>query len=428
MSFLFLILACRNYGKGYIDVVQDEGMNEDSAALLEPEESPEPTVEPESEPTSTPTSEPTVEPESNEPDTEPTSEPESEPTSEPESNEPTLTTWSENAVSDGNGSLKVTIDLPANAVSLMITSESEAHIFVDRFEDANGVPVYNWADWNNSSELLTMAMYPDPVNVFNWPIRATDTELSAGTWELSLVTLSLVGSDYYYAGNTPVDLRIQYKTDPDLTEATVTARIVYANGVENNTEVVSAVSQAIGYWSDVWDAANITLIHDIQNENIDATLPFIGDSAIAQLSANTSEDEILIIIGETVANEENLLGISGGIPGSLVDTNNSVMMVSWLNNAGPDGVFDAMETEMLGVTMVHEIGHYMGLFHPVEIDLNYWDALDDTAYCTTLQQCENLLGTNLMYPYPVYQSNGMLGIKEITGEQQSILHRYTGSL
>jgi hypothetical protein len=310
----------------------------------------------------------------------------------------------------------------------MITSESEAYVFAEKFESPSAAIVYNWSDWSNSSELLTMAMYPDQVNVLNWPIRSIDTELSPGTWKLSLITLSLVGSDFYYAGNTPVDLRIQYKIDQNLSEATVTARIVYADGVENNTEVVSAVSQAISYWSDVWSAANITLIHDIQSENIDATLPFPGDPIISQLSANTTEEEILIVIGETISNEDGLLGISGGIPGSLVDTNQSIMMVSWLNNAGPDGVFDNLEIEMLGVTMVHEIGHYMGLFHPVEIELNYWDALNDTAHCTTLPECENLLGTNLMFPYPVFLSNGLFGIKEITSDQQGVLHRYTGSL
>jgi len=421
MSFLFFLFACRNYGKGYIDTIQDENGIGDTAMLAEPESLPtsEPTAEPDSEPESQPTAEP---------DSEPSSEPSSSPTSEPESTDPTLYSWSEEGVSDGNGSLEIEIEIPANATSVMITSETDDYVFVDRFESPNGTAVYSWNDWGNSSEMLTLAMYPDHVNVLNWPVRSIDTELSAGTWKLSLVTLRVMGSDFYYAGNTPVDLRIQYKTDTNLSQATVKARIVYADGVQNNTEVVSAVAQAISYWEDVWSAANITLIHSIQNENVDATLPFPGDPIVSQLSANTAEDEILIVIGETVENEENLLGISGGIPGSLVDTNKSVMMVSWLNNAGPDGVFDALEIEMLGVTMVHEIGHYMGLFHPVEIELTNWDALNDTAYCTALPQCENLLGTNLMFPYPVFQSNGSLGIKDITIDQQAVLHRYTGSL
>lgn len=437
MSFIFFFLACRSYGKGYIDVVQESDLPEDSAIPVEPTSEPEssptseptsePTSQPDSEPESTPTSEPTSEPESS-PTSEPTSEPESSPTSEPEPSGDMLNTWSESKTSDPNGFLEVEIDIPADATSILITSESQEYIFVDRFMDPTGSEVFNWSEWGNSSEFLTMAIYPDQVNVFNWPIRDSDPGLSAGTWTLHLYTLQVIGDQYYYAGNVPVDLRIQYKTDTDLTQATVTARIVYADGVQNNSEVVSAVSQAVSYWSDVWSAANITLIHDTQNNSIDATLPFPGDPSITQVATTIGDDELLVIIGETIADEDGILGIAGGIPGSLVDTQNSVMMVSWLNNAGPDGEFDGYELEMFGLTMAHEIGHYMGLFHPVEIELNGWDALDDTAYCTEENQCENQLGTNLMFPYPVFQSNGMLGIKELSPDQQGVLHRYTGAL
>ena len=64
------------------------------------------------------------------------------------------------------------------------------------------------------------------------------------------------------------------------------------------------------------------------------------------------------------------------------------MVVSWLEGAGYDGQFNAEEIQMLGETMAHEIGHYMGLYHPVEASYNYWDALEDTEECGTWNACE----------------------------------------
>ena len=50
---------------------------------------------------------------------------------------------------------------------------------------------------------------------------------------------------------------------------------------------------------------------------------------------------------------------------------------------------------MFGETMAHEIGHYMGLYHPVEASYNYWDALEDTVECGTWNACETQLGQQL---------------------------------
>ena len=48
MSFFVLLFACRNYGKGYIDTLQDENVIGDTAVLAEPES--QPASEPEATP------------------------------------------------------------------------------------------------------------------------------------------------------------------------------------------------------------------------------------------------------------------------------------------------------------------------------------------------------------------------------------------
>ena len=46
----------------------------------------------------------------------------------------------------------------------------------------------------------------------------------------------------------------------------------------------------------------------------------------------------------------------------------------------------------------HEVGHYLGLFHPVEDDFSTWDALG-TVEC--LIKPLNKCFKNFMFPYPV---------------------------
>ena len=75
---------------------------------------------------------------------------------------------------------------------------------------------------------------------------------------------------------------------------------------------------------------------------------------------------------------EGVAGESGGIPGSLRATPHSAVIVAWLELAGISGSLDDSEVQMLGETIAHEAGHYLGLVHPVQfdedLDIVAWDA------------------------------------------------------
>ena len=52
--------------------------------------------------------------------------------------------------------------------------------------------------------------------------------------------------------------------------------------------------------------------------------------------------------------------------------------------------------------MAHEVAHYLGLMHPVQIDGTTpiaFDAIPDTLTCGDYYDCEDDLGQNLMYPF-----------------------------
>ena len=82
----------------------------------------------------------------------------------------------------------------------------------------------------------------------------------------------------------------------------------------------------------------------------------------------------------------------------------------------------------MGETMAHEVGHYTGLYHPVESNYRAWDALDDTPECTRRRDCEDALGDNLMFPYSICDATSCLVTDQLSADQEGVLQRYVAAL
>ncbi len=119
---------------------------------------------------------------------------------------------------------------------------------------------------------------------------------------------------------------------------------------------------------------------------------------------------------------------AAGIPGTVRATPVTYVVLSWLVHAGPNALFDDDEIRLMGETMAHEVGHYTGLYHPVESNFGFWDSLDDTSECTRANDCEDDLGTNLMFPYSICDANSCLATDQLTDGQVGIAQRYIGNL
>ena len=95
--------------------------------------------------------------------------------------------------------------------------------------------------------------------------------------------------------------------------------------------------------------------------------------------------------------------------------------------SGPyGGRFDDDEVVLLGDTLAHEAGHYLGLTHPVEDGFAQWDALADTEECSDQFECEDALADNNMYPYPICSRSACAPQDVLTDDQAAVLSRYTG--
>ena len=336
-----------------------------------------------------------------------------------------LTTWTD-AVTASDGIAAVDVEVCGEG-AILLTAEGSRYLDIELVEDPYGDTVLDTLDWYNEDTWLTSAVYPFARDVvFNWPIRDVDPDLEDGIYTIYVGAYTATG----YPQDDDLDLTVQVKLDDDMTEGTISARIVYAEGVDDDEDVVEAVEAAVDRWKEIWAAYGLSLVESYESSDLDPDLEFPeeGNEAIEEASSGADGTEVTVIVGESIDGSLDYYGVAGNIPGTLISTSRSGIVVSWLANSGGDGRFDDEDLRLFGETLAHEVGHYLGLFHPVEIGADEWDALEDTPQCTSDSGCEDKLGENLMFPYPVCSWTECIPQDELTDGQTGVTQRYTGTL
>jgi hypothetical protein len=334
----------------------------------------------------------------------------------------------EGCVETSSGAARVNIDINNRESAFLLTAKGEHLVAVDEILDEDGERVFYWEDWYTLNTYLTSAIWPNTSEmVLNWPIRGEEAHLSKGIWT---VILSAVNGSGQYQSGSEICYTVQSKEDDDLEWGEVNVRLVYAEGVGEMELVTEAMDAAIERWNDIWAPMGLIPVVRIENGDFSKHLPYAGDGSesIYDLTLESYEDEITMMVGETIAGGTSFLGVAGGIPGTLTANTRSAVVMSWLAGAGSDGVFSDIEISILGETMAHEVGHFMGLFHPVEQTWSSWDACDDTPNCSSASTCESQLGDNLMFPAPICDFSTCIDQDQLSDIQTEILHRYTGAL
>ncbi len=336
-----------------------------------------------------------------------------------------LSTVQTTVTSDSSGVATLFLEVPDGAEGFLVTGQGNGLLAVEVVRDPFGNEVLHWQDWDDSPRTLTESLNPSASDtVLQWPIRPEDGALSAGTWEVEIATVDTAGE---YQGGQIIDTTVQLKTDDDLFTGTMNVEIIFSAGTSD--DAFQGTQDAVERWREVWAPYGLGLnVQYFDGEfGTELMAPGDGDGDLyLGLTAAGTNDNITVVVCETVTGLE-VLGVAGSLPGTLVSSERAVMLVSWLNNAGPDGTFDTEDIRLYGETMAHEVGHYMGLFHPVEDGFDEWDALDDTVECSSVGGCDSELGTNLMYPYPVCGTE-CVAQDDMSDDQVGLSQRYTGTL
>ncbi|MFT5682809.1 MAG: hypothetical protein ACI8RZ_003733, partial [Myxococcota bacterium] len=269
-------------------------------------------------------------------------------------------------VESSNGGLAIVeVEVSSGEEAMMVTASSSQQVAVEEIIAPDGSSAMYWEDWYDNYS-LTSAIYVEGTDtVVNWPVRSEDGGLDAGTWEVHIGVVD--GSGYYVSGEE-LDVVAQTRTDSDLSSGTISVEIIYAQGVGDDPDVVAATEQAAARWEDIWADAGLKATISWYESDLDPALTDLsegGSTVIGDLSAEGTDADVMVLIGESIGSFDNVYGISGGIPGPLTESDRAAVVISWVTNAGGDGAFSDEDIRLYGETLAHEVGHYTGLFHPV---------------------------------------------------------------
>ena len=339
-------------------------------------------------------------------------------------------------ISSTGGTARLTFELPAGTRSFLLSARSAdgGYVYVSELSDPSGDDPADVGDWLYGQTFLTSGVLPlHDETAFNWPVRDVDQELEAGSWTVGLSVLSSSGQPQE---GVQIEVAVHANRDARLTSGCLSARVVLAPEVAADEALVAAVEQAVLAWQDIYAGVGVEIEPVVETAtSLDDTLehPSSGSEDYLDLKSTGAEEELVLVVGESVGGASNgLLGEAGGIPGPLAPATRGVVAVGWLLHAGADGALDDTDIQGLGETMAHEMGHYVGLFHPVELDgygnpSGYSDALDDTPSCGSSGDCLGQLGTNLMYPYRTCADASCERQDDVTAQQGAVMQRYTGT-
>jgi len=237
----------------------------------------------------------------------------------------------------------------------------------------------------------------------------------AGTWTFKAYT------------NDRVNLALRTGSTPSA--ATITIQ-PYITGT---TWSAGDISAALNVMSSIYSANGITLtindtitISDTQYASVSET--FTNSTTSALVSQGVTESVNLFFIEDY--SYSGSLGNAAGIPGSMGIAN------SWngvLNSLSAHASGTTLDSQLLGETAAHEMGHQLGLFHTTESGGTVFDILTDTAECLnkdfdrngkmSAEECEGYGGENLMFWTAWNTSSRSAGKKQetLSSHQQHVL-------
>lgn len=270
------------------------------------------------------------------------------------------------------------------------------------------------------------------INSVTLPSRPQDPAVSSTRVYTARVYVS-DSSGFSPRSGQNVTMTVLGSQDGNLANGTLNVNIFYVGSVGQSSESKAAVNAATAEFTRIYrDEANVTV--SIREFDISGgeTIPdpVDGSSIYSTASSQVSQPSVSVLIaGDLTGFEGEVYGIAGGIPGPPKSSIHSGVAVSILTSAGPNGTFSETELRVLGETLAHEVGHYVGLFHPADFNGNFVsaeDPLSDTPSCNSRPDCQgvNALISNLMYATPVEDEGTLIPQNQLTSQQSGVLNRY----
>lgn len=212
-------------------------------------------------------------------------------------------------------------------------------------------------------------------------------------------------------GPFPFDGSVIAKNDSNLSSGRLLLNVYLVGDFAQNN--FTAINTALNVMAGIYTQRGITVTTQVFNvPSGSGAIPDPAQGDTFYLNNLSGDFAVHVFMGERIDAADNnglLLGRSGGAPGAQVPTIKSIVGIDLGNHAGANGIFNGNEPTILGGTVAHEVGHFLGLFHPVEISVigatladttfTLGDTLTDTQSCSLGSQCiANGAVNNLMFP------------------------------
>ncbi|MEZ4317352.1 MAG: hypothetical protein R3F61_07600 [Myxococcota bacterium] len=299
--------------------------------------------------------------------------------------------------------------------------------YVRQLEVPGAGAVYDFSAELDSDRRRSNAGYVSDIATLNWPITPSDVPLVPGRShqvQFGVATDALVP--------TPGWLRmaVVLAGDDGLPTRTLAVDLVLYGRIADDPALRDATDGAIERWRVLYETVGIDLA--VTSRTLDGpVLPPPnapeGGELWDRIAATGPLDAVHVVVApDEGSSDRGVVGVSGDIPGPLVPSRRTGIRIVPERLCGVDGACGPADVRMFGEVMAHEVGHFLGLFHPVEQDWGRWDALSDTVECDALLPCEQALGTNVMFPYPVCTVDGCVPQTALTEQQGDVLTGWVG--
>ena len=274
---------------------------------------------------------------------------------------------------------QVSVDVPSDAVSItfegVAVSDTTSRVVVYRLYSPTG-KIY---DYGSSLNAVQIAQ-PTAPNSFCVVMPNTPTlNFQPGTWTVYLLaTKQTTAAVKAIIKTAPVDLpsvvnlNLFFVGLPNLNATTAITNPSFQTVIDGVRQLYTQVGISLGIikYIDITGAA-ATAYSDLPDANLPSLMKLSNDPGAQGNAVN------LFFVHTIVGGGPSgyiILGESAGIPGNpFLGTTGSGVAVTMADF--PAGLAD------ISSTWAHEMGHWLGLFHPTEANGYYFDPLLDTPEC-----------------------------------------------
>lgn len=311
---------------------------------------------------------------------------------------------------EGDSYLSGSFIVPSNGISFMLAT----------FMDNNSVVAfYSLNDPDGTNILSSLGTFGGDGFASVLVPQTPNFSAKAGTW-----TFKNHNSDR---------VKLGLRTGSPPSAATITVQ-PYITGT---TWSANDIASALSVMSNIYNKNGITLsvkdtITIIESQYATVSDNFT-DSTTSALVLQGSKDTVNLFFVEdqSPSDEFAAYGISGGLPGpmGIASSWNGVLNFLFAHARGT-----SLNSQLLGETAAHEMGHWLGLFHTTEFNGAFFDPLSDTAQCPISldndsdgkvypEECVGYGADNLMFWTAWSTSSQAAGKKQenLSSEQQYIL-------